>query len=142
MPLRRLGMVVRLASDAKGHNQCALFSDGRVLCSQEYRVCPTFAESERTTRSSAFPSIVLPIARRASRHRRGSEYLRGKGICPTEVHHKHEIAALTALGNAGDPQTLDPIRRYVVNDSSPVRAAKAQALRRIPGLHEVGHKNW
>ncbi len=38
MPLRRLGMVVRLASDAKGHNQCALFSDGRVLCSQEYHL--------------------------------------------------------------------------------------------------------
>ncbi len=42
-------------------------------------------------------------------------------------------ALLTALGNAGDPATLDAIQRYVRDESPAVRAAAAQALRRIPG---------
>jgi HEAT repeat protein len=39
----------------------------------------------------------------------------------------------TALGNAGDSSTLDTIRPFVSSGSPVVRAAAAQALRRIPG---------
>jgi HEAT repeat protein len=42
-------------------------------------------------------------------------------------------AVLTALGNAGDSTTFDLIRKYVSDPSPSVRAAAAQALRRIPG---------
>ena len=44
-----------------------------------------------------------------------------------------QAAALTALGNAGDPDTLQLIRGYVTSGEASVRAAAAQALRRIPG---------
>jgi HEAT repeat protein len=44
-----------------------------------------------------------------------------------------QAAVLTALGNAGDPATLDTIRAYLTSDSDKVRAAAAQALRRITG---------
>lgn len=40
---------------------------------------------------------------------------------------------LTALGNAGDPETIESIKRYLEDESAAVRAAAAQALRRIPG---------
>ncbi len=43
------------------------------------------------------------------------------------------VRALTALGNGGDPTTLDNIRAYVTSVDPRVRAAAAQALRRIPG---------
>jgi HEAT repeat protein len=42
-------------------------------------------------------------------------------------------STLTALGNAGDPATLEAIRPYVADPSPGVRAAAAQALRRIAG---------
>ncbi|HVU02958.1 MAG TPA: HEAT repeat domain-containing protein [Polyangiaceae bacterium] len=45
-----------------------------------------------------------------------------------------QAAALTALGNAGDPSTLDTVRAYLTSESVEVRAAAAQALRRIPGF--------
>jgi len=44
-----------------------------------------------------------------------------------------QAAVLTSLGNAGDPTTLEAIRRYVTSPDPIVRAAVAQALRRIPG---------
>ncbi|HEY7373772.1 MAG TPA: HEAT repeat domain-containing protein [Polyangia bacterium] len=40
---------------------------------------------------------------------------------------------LTALGNAGDPATLDAIAGYQQSDDAAVRAAVAQAVRRIDG---------
>lgn len=42
-----------------------------------------------------------------------------------------QATVLTALGNGGDPTTLDRIREYQTSDSASVRAAVAQALRRI-----------
>jgi HEAT repeat protein len=46
----------------------------------------------------------------------------------------HERATLlTALGNAGHPDALGSIRWFVEDGSVEVRAAAAQALRRIPG---------
>jgi hypothetical protein len=44
-----------------------------------------------------------------------------------------QAAVLTALGNAGDPSTLDTVRRFVVSPDPQVRSAAAQALRRIAG---------
>ena len=44
-----------------------------------------------------------------------------------------QAAVLTALGNGGDALTLDLIRDYVASDAPNVRAAAAQALRRIAG---------
>jgi HEAT repeat protein len=44
-----------------------------------------------------------------------------------------QAAVLTALGNAGDPATLDAIRPYLASDAASVRAAAAQAVRRIAG---------
>lgn len=44
-----------------------------------------------------------------------------------------QATVLTALGNSGDPSTLDTIREYLTSDSASVRAAVAQALRRIAG---------
>lgn len=43
------------------------------------------------------------------------------------------IMDLIALGNAGHPDALDTIGRFVSHGSDLVRAAAAQALRRIPG---------
>lgn len=45
----------------------------------------------------------------------------------------HQAAVLTAIGNAGDPQMFNTIRSYADSSSEDVRAAVAQALRRIPG---------
>jgi len=44
-----------------------------------------------------------------------------------------QAAVLTALGNAGDPTTLDAVRGYVASNDASVRAAAAQAVRRIAG---------
>jgi HEAT repeat protein len=44
-----------------------------------------------------------------------------------------QAAVLTALGNAGDPNTLETIRGYITSPDPSVRAAAGQALRRIPG---------
>lgn len=44
-----------------------------------------------------------------------------------------KAVALTALGNAGDPATLDAIRPFTSDADADVRASAVQALRRIPG---------
>jgi HEAT repeat protein len=44
-----------------------------------------------------------------------------------------KAVALTALGNAGDPETLDAIRPFTSDTDPDVRASAVQALRRIPG---------
>lgn len=44
-----------------------------------------------------------------------------------------QAAVLTALGNAGSSALLQSVRKYVTDPSPAVRAAAAQALRRIPG---------
>lgn len=44
-----------------------------------------------------------------------------------------QAVVLTALGNAGDASTLNAIRGYLASASEEVRAAAAQALRRIAG---------
>lgn len=43
-----------------------------------------------------------------------------------------QSVALTALGNAGDPETFSLVRGFVGASSEPVRAAAIQALRRMP----------
>jgi hypothetical protein len=43
-----------------------------------------------------------------------------------------QSVALIAMGNAGDSSMIDQIRAMVTSDSAAVRAAAAQALRRIP----------
>lgn len=49
------------------------------------------------------------------------------------VTDRERTMLLTALGNAGHPDSLESIRRFVEHGSIEVRAAAAQALRRIPG---------
>src|SRR5262249_6926773 len=49
------------------------------------------------------------------------------------VTDQERTMLLTALGNAGHPDSLESIRRFVEDGSVGVRAAAAQALRRIPG---------
>lgn len=46
---------------------------------------------------------------------------------------RERATLLTALGNAGHPDSLGSISRFVEHGSIEVRAAAAQALRRIPG---------
>jgi hypothetical protein len=43
------------------------------------------------------------------------------------------ITILTALGNAGQPETLSAIEPFLANATAPVRAAAVDAIRRIPG---------